>query len=183
MYKNILIGLFVFLVLLSGITVAYAVAPDPVCQEGEWDSELQRCIFAPGVRPPGEKIGPFIPSIAVYFKIGVTENQAKDLIESFGLTKYRLVGPEAWERREEGIDFGGGAYVKFPEGTEEEYIQKFNASDIVYIAQSDAVYQAGGQDEKQRGYNNIILVIGGIAVIIFALFLVWYKFFKRLLNK
>lgn len=86
---------------------------------------------------PGQK---FSPSIAVWFNAGVTENQAKDLIESFGLTKYTLSDPIVWEGGR-GTDIGGMAVMEVPQGSEQDYIQRFKEVDIVKNAGSSIIVE------------------------------------------
>lgn len=86
---------------------------------------------------PSERITTLNPNLIVCFKIGITENEAKYLIESFGLSKYKLSDPEVWENTEQ----GGVAVIEVPSGSEDEYIPKFKSNDIVLDAQLNIVYE------------------------------------------
>ncbi len=97
---------------------------------------LSGIIFTPIITP--EPIEPeesekFNPNIAVWFKINVTENEAKNLIESFNLSKYKLSEP-GWDEESWSDNIGGMVVIEVPFGTENDYIQMFNSSDIVYLA-------------------------------------------------
>ncbi len=116
MKVKFLVGLFVFLVLLTGITFIYSIKLKPI-----------------------EPSKPFNPNIAVWFNVGVTENQAKDLIESFGLTKYKLSNTIVWEGGK-GTDIGGMAVIEVTQGSEQDYIKKFKEGDLVKTADLNIVY-------------------------------------------
>ena len=177
--RYILIGLFVPLIILSGITFVHVVEPYPECPARyEWSEMDQKCIITPKPVEPGEEPEQFSPNIAVWFNVGVTENQAKNLIESFGLTKYKLSDPIVWEGGK-GTDIGGMAVIEVSQGSAQEYIQKFKESDIVKTADLNIVYEPGEENGRQRGYDNTILIVGIIVGIVFVFFLIWYRFLRK----
>jgi hypothetical protein len=158
MKTKLLIILFISLILISGISPVYAVEPQPI---------------EPGKEP--EKFG---PSILVWFKLNVTKNEAVNLIESFKLSKYKLSEP-GWNEESWADNIGGMVAIEVPQGSEQEFIQKFKESDLVKTADLDIIYGPGGQNEQQIFYNNLVIIISIIIVIIFVLFLIWYKFFRK----
>ncbi len=78
------------------------------------------------------------PVISVWFKVGVTENEAKDLIESFGLFKYQLSDPKTWNDPEH----GGVALIEVPSDSENEYIKNFKSCNIVLDAQQNVAFES-----------------------------------------
>lgn len=93
--------------------------------------------ITPRPTKPDEGITTFNPNLIVWFKVGITENEAKYLIESFGLSKYKLSDPEVWEDAEH----SGVAVIEVPLGSEDEYIQRFRSNDMVLDAQLNIVYE------------------------------------------
>ena len=160
MYMNgkYLAGLFLFLILFISIGFFYAIGePKPV-------------------EPINLEKEPFNPNIAVWFNVGVTENQAKDLIESFGLPRYTLSDRIVWEGKK-GIDIGGMAVIEVPQGSEQDYVQRFKESNIVKTADLNIVYEPGRQNKKEE-INKPLLTVGIVIAVIFVLFFIWYKFRK-----
>lgn len=79
-------------------------------------------------------------TISVWFNVGVTESEAKDLIESVGVGRleYELSDPKTWNDPEH----GGMAIVDVPTGLEEQYLHSFKSSDIVLDAQLNIIYES-----------------------------------------
>ncbi len=91
--------------------------------------------------PSTEPIEPPKPAVWVWFKLNISKNQAIDLIESFGSSKYQLSGP-GWDETSWSDNIGGMAVIEVPEGSEQECIQKFKESNIVQTADLNIVYEA-----------------------------------------
>lgn len=126
-----------FLVLFMGLMVVGIPLTVLSCHQNyEGFVDLLAHII-PHPTEPHEKTTAFNPNLIVWFKIGVTESEAKHLIESFGLSKYKLSDPEHWESAEH----GGVAVIEVPCGSEDEYIQEFRSNDMVLDAQLNIVYE------------------------------------------
>lgn len=86
---------------------------------------------------PDEKVTSFNPNLIVWFKTGITRNEAERLIESLGISKYKLSDPKTWKNAE----YGGVVVIEVPSGSEDEYIQNFRSDDRVLDVQINLVYE------------------------------------------
>jgi len=127
----------IFLVLFMGLMVFGVPLTVLSCHQNcEGVVDLLAHII-PRPTEPHEKTTTFSPNIIVWFKMGVTETEAKHMIESFGLSKYKLSDPETWENTEH----CGVAVIEVLHGSENEYIQRFRSNDMVLEAQLNIVYE------------------------------------------
>jgi len=127
----------IFLVLFMGLMVlAIPLTVMSYYQNYEGFVDLLTHII-PRPTEPHEKTTTFNPNLIVWFKLGITETEAEHLIESFGISKYKLSDPKNWESTEH----GGVAVIEVPCGSEDEYIQEFRSNDMVLDAQLNVVYE------------------------------------------
>jgi len=127
----------IFLVLFMGLMVFVIPLTVLSCHQNYEGFVDIIAHIIPRPAEPHESTTTFSSNLIVWFKIGVTENEAKHLIESFGLSKYKLSDPENWENAEH----NGVAVVEVPSGSEDEYILMFRSNDMVLDAQLNVVYE------------------------------------------